>query len=76
MTQIEKVLRHMQEFGSISSWEAIMEYGITRLGARIYELKKLGYPISSERQSTKNRFGENVSYAVYRLGGTNEKENI
>ena len=30
MTQIEKVLRHMQEFGSISSWEAIMEYGITR----------------------------------------------
>lgn len=71
MTQIEKVLRHMQKFGSISSWEAIMEYGITRLGARIYELKKLGYSISSERQSTKNRFGENVSYAVYRLGGTN-----
>lgn len=71
MTQIEKVLRHMQEFGSISSWEAITEYNITRLGARIYELKKLGYSIISERQSTKNRFGENVSYAVYRLGGKN-----
>lgn len=71
MTQSEKVLRHIQELGSISSWEAIQQYGITRLGARIFELRKLGYNIISERQSVKNRFGENVSFAVYKLGGNN-----
>ena len=72
MTQIEKVLRHIQEFGSISSWEAITEYNITRLSAHIYELKKLGYPITSETVCTKNKFGENTHFAVYRLGGTDE----
>lgn len=70
MTQTEKVLRHMQKLGSISSWEAIMDYGITRLGARIFELRKSGYDIISERKTTKNRFGESVSFAVYKLGGT------
>ena len=72
MTQIEKVLRHIQQFGSISSWEAITEYNITRLSAHIYELKKLGVNIISERQTTKNKFGETVNFAVYRLGGKND----
>lgn len=72
MTQTEKVLRHLEKFGSITSWDAIMEYGITRLSAKIYELRKNGYIITSERQSAKNRFGENVNFAVYRLGGTND----
>lgn len=67
MTQDEKVLRHLQEIGSITSWEAITEYGITRLSAKIHNLRKQGYEIESERITTKNRFGENCTFAKYFL---------
>lgn len=40
MTQNEEVLRHLLVNGSITSREAMEKYGIMRLGARIYELKK------------------------------------
>lgn len=40
MTQTEKVLRHMKRFGSITPLEAMEEYGIMRLGARIWDLKR------------------------------------
>lgn len=67
MTQEEKVLRHLKQFGSITSWEAIMEYGITRLSAKIFNLRKQGYEIESERITTKNRFGEPCTFAKYML---------
>lgn len=31
LTQCEKIIRHLREYGSISSLEAITEYGILRL---------------------------------------------
>lgn len=58
MTQTEKVLRHIRYFGSITALEAMSEYGIFRLAARIADLKKSGYPIVSETVSVENRFGE------------------
>ena len=67
MTQDEKVLRHLKQFGSITSWEAIMEYSITRLSAVIYNLKKQGHFIESEMITAKNRFGENCTFAKYFL---------
>ena len=67
MTQEQRILKHLKENGSITSWEAIMEYGITRISARIFELRKQGYKITNERISTKNRYGDNVSYVNYKL---------
>ena len=67
MTQEQKVLRHLQELGSITSWEAIMEYGITRLSAKIFNLRKQGYEIEKEYVTTKNRFGEYCTFAKYML---------
>lgn len=69
MTQIEKVLRHLQQFGSITTWEAIQQYGITRLSDKIFRLRKSGVNIESETKFAKNRFGENVHFAEYKLGG-------
>lgn len=60
MTQNEVILRHLREYGQITSMDAIMRYGCTRLAARIAELKKDGYDIESEKPKGKN-------YAVYRL---------
>lgn len=67
MTQHEKILRHMQDFGSITSLEAMQEYGIMRLASRISELKKAGIPIQKETVSGKNRYGESTIYARYSL---------
>ena len=44
MTQTDRVLRHLQDYGSITPHEALAEYGIMRLGARIWDLKKQGHP--------------------------------
>ena len=68
MTQCERVLRHMRDYGSITSAEAITEYGIYRLASRISDLKKQGVPIEKEMVRGKNRYGEPTSFARYSLG--------
>lgn len=67
MTQCERVLRHLEDFGSITSAEAISEYGVYRLASRISDLKKRGVPIEKEMVSGKNRYGEPTSFARYSL---------
>lgn len=67
LTQCERILRHLDDFGSITSLEAVNEYGIMRLASRINDLKGMGYPILSERVTGKNRYNETTSYSIYRL---------
>lgn len=67
MTQTERVIRHLRDYGSITSMEAVRDYGIMRLASRISDLRKAGMPIRVEMVSGKNRYGENVNYARYRL---------
>ena len=67
MTQCEKIIRHMEDYGSISSLEAVNEYGIMRLASRISDLKRMGVSISKETVKGKNRYGEASSYARYSL---------
>lgn len=69
MTQKERILRHLRDFGSITSLEAIHEYGILRLGSRIYDLRKAGFNIQGETVTGKNRYGEPVHFKRYRLAG-------
>ena len=65
VTQCERILRHMQDFGSISSLEAITEYGILRLASRINDLKRRGYRIVSRIVTGKNRYNATTHYSVY-----------
>ena len=67
LTQCERIIRHLNDHGSITSLEAMSEYGIMRLASRINDLKGMGYPIISERMAGKNRYNETTSYSVYRL---------
>ena len=67
MTQLEKLLRHLSDYGSITSAEAFMEYGIMRLPARAWDLRKRGYPVVGEKERGLNRYGEPVVYSRYRL---------
>ncbi len=67
MTQAEKVLRHLKTVGKITPMDAIREYGCLRLGARICDLRRAGYPIRSRIVTGENRFGEPTHYAEYSL---------
>lgn len=67
LTQCDKVLRHLRDHGYITSLEAVYEYGILRLPARIGELRQKGIPIASMWTTGKNRYDEPVNYAVYTL---------
>lgn len=76
MTQNDMVLTHLKAHRSLSTYEAFTLYGITRLSARIADLRSVGHIILAERTSAVNRFGEKVNYCKYILadskGVTNE----
>lgn len=58
----------MEDYGSITSLEAMSEYGIMRLASRINDLKRQGMPIVTETVTGRNRYGEITRYARYKLG--------
>ena len=60
-TQAERVLEY------ITQLEALQELGCMRLASRISDLKKLGYPITSNVEAVKNRYGENCYIKRYSL---------
>ena len=67
MTQQEALLRYIEDCGSITSFEAFQELGITRLASVVYNLKKKGYDFDTEDITVKNRYGQHVTFARYRL---------
>lgn len=67
MKQEERILKYLRDFVSITPLQALDDLGVMRLGARIYDLKKAGIPISRRMVTKKNRYGEAVSFAEYRL---------
>ncbi len=68
MTQTDKIYRHMQDYGSITSMEAFSEYGCTRLSARIWDLQhQRGLNIKRETMSGKNRYGDTITFTKYSL---------
>jgi len=65
MTQCQKVLKRIDDKGSITTMEAF-EMGITRLASRVHDLRRMGINIISESVCGKNRDGDNVRYARYK----------
>lgn len=68
-TQKDLILQYLHDFGSITSWEAFTQLGITQVGARIFELKKQGYLFKKETVKKKNRWGKEISFDKYMLAG-------
>lgn len=66
MTQCEIVLWHLENEGTLTRAQAMSEYGIVELPARICELKKLGYNITSTKGTSHNRFGT-IHFNIYKL---------
>lgn len=72
-TQAQRVLDYMVRFGSITTRDAFNDLGVTRLSARVFELRNDGYNITGKRVKVKNRFGENSIVMEYRINES-EKE--
>lgn len=60
-----RILNYMQINGGITSAEAFRDLGVTRLSARIKELRELGYDIHTDYIYSENRYGETVRYGRY-----------
>lgn len=65
--QTDRLLDYLKEHRAINPMEAWTKLGIYRLGARVFDLRRAGHPISSARQKVPNRFGEECRVASYRL---------
>ena len=65
MTQKQRILRYMEDHGSISQKDASM-LGIGRLAARILELRRAGYAIECEWVPGVNEYGP-YRYGRYRI---------
>lgn len=73
MTQHSLILSYMKEHGSITTYEAYEQLGITKLTTRISELKGAGFDIRQRTESGLNRYGKPVTYNRYWL--VEDKEN-
>lgn len=67
LTQIDMVLRHLKNHKGLTTWEAFKEYGITRLSAKIFVLRKNGLIIQNEDVYARNRYDEPVRFVRYKL---------
>lgn len=70
--QRNAIIEYIDDFGSITSYEAYIDLGITQLATRIKELKEIGYTFKTEWIKKKNRYGKDIKFKKYML----EKENV
>lgn len=57
-SQSLKILDYLENGHKLTAIDALELFGCNRLGARVYDLKKAGYPIQSKMIEVHNRYGE------------------
>lgn len=62
-----KVLNHLRNKGPLTPLAAMNSYGITRLAARINDLRKEGHEIQTKMITVQNRDFDKVRIAEYRM---------
>lgn len=76
MTQEQRVLNYIREHGSITSMQAFADLKITRLSARIFNLRAQGYNIENVSHTYKNGQGTTTTYTEYVLVEDQGKEAV
>jgi hypothetical protein len=61
--QAKTILRHLKQHDHISNMKALAVYGVSRLAACIYEIRKAGYEVTAETK----RDDVGHKYTKYRL---------
>lgn len=63
----EDVKKHLLKKGSITQLQCLELYGSWRLSARIFDLRKEGMNITTEKVNVKTRYGATTQVAKYKL---------
>lgn len=66
-TQNDMVLDYIKNYGSITQLEAMADLGVSRLAARMSDLKAMGFDVKKTMATNYNRFGKKVSYSKYTI---------
>lgn len=66
-TQAQRVLDYMEEFGSITQFDALKDLWVMRLASRISELRQQGHNVQGSTEAVKNRFGDTIYIKRYSL---------
>lgn len=62
----ERILKYMKDFGSITTFEAFLELGCTRLSEYIRQIR-IDHKVADEWIYTKNRYGRRIKYKKFWL---------
>ncbi len=63
----QRILDHLLKFGTITTWEAIRDYGCTRISEYIRQLRADGHLIINVTEKGTNRYGEKTNWVRYTL---------
>ncbi len=66
-TKTNMVKHHLKSGKTITSLQAINLYGATRLSSIIHSLRKKGFIIATLPTVIKDKYGNNCTYAKYRM---------
>lgn len=66
-TQCERLLEHLKLGLPLTHRKAEIGYGVQRLAARMYDLKRLGYQIEKRMVEVPTRDGRVARVAEYRM---------
>lgn len=69
MSQKDMIREHLKVHGRITQLEALKLYGCMRLGARVYELKRAGFPVAPTTKVLSS--GKRITEYVYHGCDTN-----
>lgn len=67
MTHLDRVKRHLLDYGSLTQVECAKDYGNYRLSEYIRQLRQLGWEIESQWCKGKNRYSEDTHFVKYIL---------
>lgn len=66
-TQNDDILEHLKTHKGITSFDAFKLYGVTRISARIFDLRERGHNIINVEHESVDRRGKKVRFVEYRL---------
>lgn len=73
-TQCQRIIKFIEDFGSITTLDAFLQLGVCRLASRICELRKQGYEIKDKQEFVLNRYGEKCYIKRYYIDeGKNDR---
>ena len=67
LTQHDRIIQYMKDFGSITTLDAFRDLGITKLTTRISEMRASGMEIIGKPETVKNRYGDKCHIHRYTL---------